>query len=133
MADDTKTPTFASGRIEGLTTITYRKRKLEMYPVFDHELKELGSGYSSPHLGLCGMALGTFVTLLITVLTVPLSEAAKTRFIVLCVVFGVFMLYFGIMAARDWSNAKQRIKKIRSETVGTVEVAVIEGPPKLPE
>ena len=100
-----------------------------MYPVLDQELKTLGSGYSSPHLGLCGMAFGAFTALLITIFTVPLPEPMGTRFVLASAGSGVFFLYFGLMAIRDWINSRQLEKKIRSETE-VLEVAITERPAK---
>ena len=108
-------------RAEDLTAIRYRKRSLEMYPMLEQELRTLAGGYSSPHLALCGMSFGAFSSVTITLGTVStLTESAKNKFSAALLIMGVFTLYFGLMAIRDWNRSRKIISQIRKETVEAV-------------
>jgi hypothetical protein len=54
-----------------LTTVSYRKRELVMYPVQKQEFDILASGYSSIHLALFGIFFGTALTSFVTFESVP--------------------------------------------------------------
>jgi hypothetical protein len=111
-------PTY---KAEDLTAIKYWKRSFDMYPVFEHELKTLARGYSSPHLALASLTFGAWLTMIVTTSTVTsLPETFAIRFFVGKLVSGVFTVYFGIMAWREWSEARQFIANLRKETVEAV-------------
>src|SRR5215831_12003434 len=112
------------GSAEPLTTVSYRKRELIMYPVQKHEFEILASGYSSVHLGLFGCFFGGFITLLVTMLSVAMPEPLGTRFFVATLGLGLASVYCGLMAIRDYRNSRKVISGIRSETV---DVVVAEG------
>jgi hypothetical protein len=103
-----------------LTTISYRKRELVMYPVQRQEFEILASGYSSIHLGLFGGFLGVTSTIGVTLATVPLSESMATRFWTGLFIFGAFSLYCGLMAVRDYRKSQAVLSTIKSETVDVV-------------
>lgn len=105
---------------EQLTTVSYRKRQLVMYPVQKHEFDILTSGYSSAHLGLFTGFLGAAFTLGATIASVPLPEPTGTRFWNGFIIVSAFTVYFCAMSVRDWFRARAVISTIKSETVDVV-------------
>jgi len=122
MADGHQLPAGGNLQIGGeeLTTVSYRKRQLVMYPVQKHEFEILASGYSSIHLGLAGCFFGAAITIGVTLGSVTLPELAHRIFIDCLVITIIAMLYCGLMAIRDYRNSKKVIGSIRSETVDVV-------------
>ena len=108
-----------------LTTISYCRRTLEMYPVLDQELQTLVSGYTSIYLALFGMAFGAFLTLLTSVLTVQLQEVEHRFFKDATLIMGIFTVILGFMAGRDWWRSSEQMKKLKRET-SKVEIRTIE-------
>lgn len=105
--------------------ISYRRRTLEMYPVLHQELETLVSGYTSAYLALFGIAFGAFLTLLVTVMTLSLSDAMHRFFMDATLITALFSVVLGVMAARDWWKSRDVMKKMRKETT-EVEVRVSE-------
>lgn len=91
-----------------------------MYPILEQELQILASGYSSAHLALFGIAVGGFTSSLITYVTVELPEPIKRRFFDAMLVSAICVLYFGIMAIRDWRRTSGLAKQLRKETVEVI-------------
>src|SRR5690348_11598342 len=95
--------------------IAYRKRKLIMHYIFESELKTLGTFnlQAGIHIGLFGVGLGSFITFLITLLTVALpSPTMFASFLALTVVSGIASVYFGVRTAIDIREAKRQINEI---------------------
>jgi hypothetical protein len=105
---------------EELTTVSYRKRQLVMYPVQKHEFEILASGYSSIHLGLAGCFFGAAITIGVTIGSVALPEAAHRVFTDCLIITIIATLYCGLMAIRDYRNSKKVVGSIRSETIDVV-------------
>ena len=99
------------------TIITHRKRTIEMYHVLRQELDDLISGYTSVHLAFFGITLGTTLTLLITCTTVPLQEPWKSRYWSVFFLSAFAAVYCGVMATREWLQARGKINRIKAETV----------------
>jgi hypothetical protein len=118
----------SSYRAQDHTIVTMRQRKLEMYPLLDQEVRQLGSGYSSPNLGLSGAAFGAFISLLITDLTALPPEPTGSRFINATLICGIATLAFGVLAIREWWKSRQIIAQVRKETV---DVGIVQGHPEL--
>jgi hypothetical protein len=106
-----------------LTTVSYRKRELVMYPVQKQEFDILASGYSSIHLALFGIFFGTALTSFVTFESVPLGEPTATRFWLAAITFGALSLYCGVMAIKDYRNCRTVLKTIKSETIDVVVTA----------
>lgn len=98
-----------------------------MYPVLHQGLRTLVSGYTSVYLALFGMALGAFVTLLTTLLTVPLQEAVHRFFQDATLIAAGFTMLLGVMAGRDWWKSNEEMKKLQKETT-EVDIRPVEFP-----
>lgn len=107
------TPSFT---LKDLTVISYRRRTLEMYPVLNQELETLVSGYASVYLALFGIAFGALLTLLVTAVTVSLSDAVHRSFVDATLITGLFSVMFGVLALKDWWKSRGVLKKLRKET-----------------
>jgi hypothetical protein len=107
-------PTYQS---KDLTTITYRKRALVMYPVQEHEFDILASGYNSLHTALFGVCFGAALTCWITFWVTKLGEPLATRFWTAALTFSIVSIYCGCMAVRDYRNARKILSTIKTETV----------------
>jgi hypothetical protein len=118
------TPPFTP---KDLTVISYRRRTLEMYPVLHQELRTLVSGYTSVYLALFGIAFGAFLTLLITLFTVPLQETVHRFFQDATLITAGFTVLLGVMAGRDWWKSSEEIKRLNRETK-EAEVRPVEPP-----
>jgi len=108
------------GSAEQLTVISYRKRKLVMYPVQKTEFDILSSGYNSIHLGLAAGCFGAAVTLATTIASVSLPEPMGTRFWVSLLILVLATIRFGFIARREYRASQELIAAIKSETVDVV-------------
>lgn len=85
-----------------------------MHTVSETELDTVASLSGSVHLAFLGVSLGAFITLLITVLTVPLQEPKTFAAFVACTgLAGILAIYFGIYAAIDYKAAKAKLQAIK--------------------
>ena len=109
-----------SYRPDDLTTVSFRKRSLVMFPVQKKELDDLAAGYSSIHTGLFGCFVGVLCTLIVALATTPLPEPMARRFWDGLYFFAAASLYCGLMAIRDYWNSRNVLATIRSETVDVV-------------
>ena len=111
---------YAASPANELTTVTYRKRSLVMYPVQENELNMLCSTFNSIHFGLFGISLGAAISLGIAVFTVSIPEPIGTRFFVAFMISCVFTIYCGLLAARDWFRSDRLVRNIKTETVEVI-------------
>jgi hypothetical protein len=111
---------------QDLTVVTYRQRRLVMFPVLENELQTMLSCFSSAYLALFGVSCGVFVSALFTLLTVSLTEEMGRRFFDATVIFGALLLILGVLAVRDMWRSRQMLGRIRRETI---EVGIVEGRP----
>jgi hypothetical protein len=107
-------PTYES---KDLTTVTYRKRTLVMYPVQRHEFDILASGYNSLHTAFCGIFFGAALTCWVTYWTVVLAEPMKSRFWLAALGFSAGAVYCLCMAIREYLKSREILDTIKAETV----------------
>lgn len=88
-------------------------REIRMYSVTNQELETLVSANTSVHLTFLGVAIGLFVAVLVTLLTVPLSDKMFAVFIALIAVGGGSIVYFGWRAYGDYTATRSRLDEIR--------------------
>ena len=83
---------------------------VETYYVSGAELDSLASGHSSIHLTLLGIVVGASVTLLLTLLTVQLSDRQHATVVTLAASSVLATLYF---AARAWVDVRKQSEQVR--------------------
>jgi len=100
-----------------LATVKHMGRDFVLYQIQDNELDMLTGGYNSIHLGLGGVVFGAFVTVAITWIARD-SPSTKETVIYFCstILFGLASLYFGLMAAKDYSNARKIVDSIKGSS-----------------
>ena len=97
-----------------LYNIRYARREVTVHQVTDGELDTVASLSNSVHLALLGMCGGAFLTLLITLLTVQISDAhAFMGFVGATIVTFIGTLYFGINARISYKSAERKLKEIK--------------------
>jgi hypothetical protein len=95
-------------------TVHYAKRTLKMHQVTDVELDTVAALGNSIHLALLGIGAGTFITCVVTLMTVTITDDRTAAvFAGLTWVSGVSTLYFSARAARDYLAARRKLKEIK--------------------
>jgi len=121
--EDRETAKFLPGA-DPLVQTTIFTRKLRMQLLLKQEIDRLVDGYSSPSLGLLGLFLGAFVSLVTTVLTAGIIEPAKRYFVDATWGTGAPALVFAVFAIRDWLGAREILSDLESERGVDVDVSV---------
>jgi hypothetical protein len=100
-----------------LANVKHMGREFVLYQIQDGELDQLTAGYNSIHLALSGMVFGALITVVTTWLT-RVSPSLKETVVYFSstVLFGLAFLYFGLMALKDYSNARKTIQRIRENS-----------------
>lgn len=101
---------------ESPVTISFRRRSVDMYYIFDQELEVIGSAsaQSSLHLGFFGASFGASVSLWATVITVDIiNPYTYSAFWATALVSTVLAVYFGIRSTLDFIKTKKQVKLIR--------------------
>lgn len=100
-----------------LANVKHMGREFVLYQVHDGELDQLTSGYNSIHLGLSGMTFGALVTVLTTWNTrVSPSQTETLVYYSSTIVLALATLYFGLMAVKDYLNARKIVQRIRENS-----------------
>jgi hypothetical protein len=97
-------------------TISFRRRDVETFYVFDHELATIGSAsaQSALHNTLFGAGFGAAISLWVTVFTVEIKNPnTYATFWALSIVSTIMAIYFGIRSFIDFRQAKKQITAIR--------------------
>ncbi len=84
-----------------------------MYNINEHELENIASGSSQINVGFLGIAVGAFVALLITVVTVDLNDRMFPVFVAITVLSGVASVYFGLKTKGDLDENSRRLAIIK--------------------
>jgi len=115
-------------------TATYWDRDVDVYSVFDHELKSIKSSAANSglYIGFFGVAFGAMLTLLVVLLTVEINSPWLFASFVLCFVGSCLAtLLLGIKAwlefresgrQLDYIETRSRSKKI-TQTVTALRVS----------
>jgi hypothetical protein len=100
-----------------LANVKHMGREFVLYQIQDSELDQLTTGYNSIHLGLSGMAFGALVTVVTTWIT-RVSPSLKETVIYFSstIILGLTTLYLGLMAIKDYSNARKVVQGIRTNS-----------------
>jgi hypothetical protein len=105
-----------TGTPESPVTISFKRRDVSMFWVFEHELDNIGSTsvQSNLHLAFFGVFAGGALALGITLNTVKITDA-----LTYAAYWGGFIvalalaMYFGVRAFLDWRKSAQQIKSIK--------------------
>jgi hypothetical protein len=98
----------------GPLTVHYTRRTLKMHTISEVELDTVAALGNSIHLALLGIGAGTFITCVITLLTVSISDPRTAAiFVGLTWISGVASLYFGARSASDYLAARRKLKEIK--------------------
>lgn len=108
---------MANIKSANLANVKHMGREFVLYQIQDSELDMLTAGYNSIHLALAGIVFGAFITVAIT-WTARDSPSLKETLIYLCstIVFGLASLYLGLMATKDYFNARKIVQRIRGSS-----------------
>ena len=89
-------------------------RTLRWYPVLEEQLINLTSGglWFQLNLALLGIAIGAFISLSVTLLTVQLGDKLNALFVALDVVAGVFLIFFASGTAINLRRIRAQIRDI---------------------
>jgi hypothetical protein len=112
----TERPPIVAGNF---AIMTYMQREFVFFPIEQNELVTLSNGYTPIHFGLFGLCFGGLLTLLVTVLTVPLSWHMKLGFWLAVLVFFLAGLYCGAMAKKAYSDSENLVERIRKSQITT--------------
>lgn len=95
-------------------TVTYAKREVTMHTVTGSELDTVASLSNSIDLGFFMGSGGICATLLVTILTVPMTSAvAFGGFIAASMVSGAGTLFFGIRARISYKEAQRKLAELK--------------------
>jgi hypothetical protein len=98
-------------------TLTFAKREVTMHTVTENELDTVASLSNSIDLGFFMGSGGVFVTVGVTLLTVPMATPfAFAGFIAATIVSGAGALLFGIRARISYREAQAKLREIKRGT-----------------
>lgn len=94
-------------------SIQYIAREVEMYSLTKSEIISLNSGDGGCELALACATGGIFISLFITVLTVPMNSAALFASFVACsLAMGLLCLYFSLQSFTAKKKTREQVNTI---------------------
>lgn len=100
---------------EGGVTTETAPRHMKFVRVAKSELEDLKSSNSTLELGFFGISFGALITLVATLRTVTITDAAThAAFVAGALVFGLAAAYFGIATIRGERRWRRRIDALKS-------------------
>jgi hypothetical protein len=95
-------------------TIDYKRRKLTMHQVTSGELDAVASLNNAVNLGMFGISFGAFVSLVSTLLTVPIANpVTAAAFAGSAVAAGLATAFFGVRAIIEVREARQKLRDLK--------------------
>jgi hypothetical protein len=97
-----------------LYNVRYAAREVTVHQITDSELDSVASLSNSVHLALFGLCAGGLITLVITLLTVPIAQSmAFAALVASSIATFVGTIYFGINARIAYKEAERKVKEIK--------------------